>query len=202
MDCETVYVQMLFLLFKGCLCVLYHFCASYTCISPLFKFSSVQFKMVFRRSKKPLCTLVQDGIYALKKPHMHSSSVQDGIYALKKAHMHSSSVQDGIYALKKAHMHSSSGWYLCTQKSPYALKFSSGWYLCTQKSPYALQFSSRWYLCTQKSPYALQFSSRWYLCPQKNPYALHPVSHSLRDVCGMCHVLLRQFINTMHFPAA
>ena len=117
MDCETVYVQMLFLLFKGCLCVLYHFCASYTCISPLFKFSSVQFKMVFRRSKKPLCTLVQDGIYALKKTHMHSSSVQDGIYALKKAHMHSSSVQDGIYALKKAHMHSS-----LVQDGIYALK--------------------------------------------------------------------------------
>ena len=60
MDCETVYVQMLSLLFKGCLCGLYHFfCASDTCISPLFKFSSVQ-----------------DGIFALKKAHMHSTSVQ------------------------------------------------------------------------------------------------------------------------------
>ena len=119
MDCETVYIQMLSLLFKGWLCGLYHFfCASDTCISPLFKFSSVQ----------------------------------DGIFALKKAHMHSTSVQDGIYALKK-------------------------------------------------SPYAFKFSSRWYLCAQKNPYVLHPVCHSLRGVCGMCHMLLCQFINTMHFPA-
>ena len=88
-DCEMVYVQMLFLLFKGCLCGLYYcFCASCTCISPLFKFSSVQFKMVFMRSKKSICTPVQFKMVFMhsKKPictQVQFSSVQDGIYALK-----------------------------------------------------------------------------------------------------------------------
>ena len=79
--------------------------------------------------------------------------------------------QDGIYAFKKAHMHSAS--------VQFRMVFMHS------KKP----------ICTQ-----VQFSSRWYLCTQKNPYALHPVSHSLRDVCGMCHMLLCQFINTVHFP--